>query len=217
MHSIYARNFLFSRWSTSLSIIYYLSLYRENIWSKFSNCCFKMENYSPTFTYELYFIITRVKSFFFNIEKLFCKQSFSQIVTQYFSILSELKYHPCKRIYIYIYIYDLRGMCVCVCLCVYIYIYMICVVCACVCVCVYIYIYIYVCVWSAWYVRVHVCVCVCVHWELYKRLTFDQTTKCYMLKRKSVLENKSHRILWYFEIQTIQTKRPNQMFIYQKK
>ena len=36
--------------------------------------------------------------------------------------------------------------------------------------------------------------------ELCKRLKFDYTTKCYMHKPESVLENGTHKILWYFEI-----------------
>ena len=40
-----------------------------------------------------------------------------------------------------------------------------------------------------------------IHWELCKRLKFDHTNKCYMNKTQSVLENKTHKILWNFAIQ----------------
>ena len=41
-----------------------------------------------------------------------------------------------------------------------------------------------------------------IHWEQYKRLNFDDITKCYKHKAESVQENISHKILWDFEIQT---------------
>ena len=49
-----------------------------------------------------------------------------------------------------------------------------------------------------------------IYWELCKRLEFDHTSKWYMHKPKPIQENKTHKILWYFEIQTnhlIQTIR----------
>ena len=39
-------------------------------------------------------------------------------------------------------------------------------------------------------------------WKLCKRLKFDRTIKWYMHKLESVQENKMHKILWDFEIQT---------------
>ena len=41
-----------------------------------------------------------------------------------------------------------------------------------------------------------------IQWELCKRPKFDQTTKWYIHKPESVLENGTHKILWDFEIQT---------------
>ena len=41
-----------------------------------------------------------------------------------------------------------------------------------------------------------------MHWKLCKRLKFDHTTKSYVNKSESVLENETHKILWDFEIQT---------------
>ncbi len=41
-----------------------------------------------------------------------------------------------------------------------------------------------------------------IHWELCKRLKFDITDKCYMLKPISVFENEMYKILGDFEIQT---------------
>ena len=41
-----------------------------------------------------------------------------------------------------------------------------------------------------------------IHWELCKKMKFDHTTKWYVHKPKSVLENETHTILWDFEIQT---------------
>ena len=41
-----------------------------------------------------------------------------------------------------------------------------------------------------------------IKWKLCKRLKFDHITKWYMHKPESVLENKVHKILWDFEIQT---------------
>ena len=39
-----------------------------------------------------------------------------------------------------------------------------------------------------------------IHWELCKRLAYDQTTKWYIHKPESVLENGMHKILWDFDI-----------------
>ena len=41
-----------------------------------------------------------------------------------------------------------------------------------------------------------------IYWELCKKLKFDHTTKWYMHKLETVLENETHKILWDFEIQT---------------
>ena len=41
-----------------------------------------------------------------------------------------------------------------------------------------------------------------IHWKLCKQLNFDHTTKLYMHKPESVLENETHNILWDFEIKT---------------
>ena len=41
-----------------------------------------------------------------------------------------------------------------------------------------------------------------IHWELCKILEFNHTTKLYMHKLESILENETHKILWDFEIQT---------------
>ena len=38
-----------------------------------------------------------------------------------------------------------------------------------------------------------------IHWELWKRLNFDHTTKWYIHKPELVLENEIHKILWDFE------------------
>ena len=50
-----------------------------------------------------------------------------------------------------------------------------------------------------------------IHWELCKKLKFDHTTKWYMHKPESILENEAYKILWDFEIQTnhlILARRP---------
>ena len=41
-----------------------------------------------------------------------------------------------------------------------------------------------------------------IHWELCKTFWFDHTNKWYMHSLKSVLENKTHKLLWDFKIQT---------------
>ena len=41
-----------------------------------------------------------------------------------------------------------------------------------------------------------------IHWELCKKLKFDHTTKQYMQKPESVLENEMQKIFWDFEMQT---------------
>ena len=41
-----------------------------------------------------------------------------------------------------------------------------------------------------------------IHRELCKKFNFHHSTKWYMHKPESVLENKTHKILWDFEVQT---------------
>ena len=51
-----------------------------------------------------------------------------------------------------------------------------------------------------------------VHWELWKKLKFNYTTKWYMHKPESVLDNATHNIFWAFEMETdhlISAKRPD--------
>ena len=58
-----------------------------------------------------------------------------------------------------------------------------------------------------------------IHWELCKKLNFDHTTKWYMHKPESVLENATHKILWDFEIKTdhlIPARRPDLVLINKK-
>ena len=40
-----------------------------------------------------------------------------------------------------------------------------------------------------------------IHWELCKKFEFDHTDKWYIQNPESVIENKTHKILWDFEIQ----------------
>ena len=40
-----------------------------------------------------------------------------------------------------------------------------------------------------------------ISWELYKKLKFDHTNKWYTYNLESMLENKTHTILWDFEKQ----------------
>ena len=58
-----------------------------------------------------------------------------------------------------------------------------------------------------------------IHRDLCKRLKFDHTTKWYMHKPESVLENKIHKNLWDFEIKTdhlISARRPDLVLIKKK-
>ena len=58
------------------------------------------------------------------------------------------------------------------------------------------------------------------NWELCKRLKFDHTTKWYMHKPESVLENRIHKILLDFEIQmdhSILARRLNRVLIKNKR
>ena len=54
-----------------------------------------------------------------------------------------------------------------------------------------------------------------IHWELCKKLKFDYTNKWYIHNPESVLENKTHKLLWDFEIQT--ARRPDLVIANQKK
>ena len=66
----------------------------------------------------------------------------------------------------------------------------------------------------------HTCAGKVIHWELCKRLEFDQTTKRYMHKLEFVWENDMHKILMDFEIQTdnsILTRRSYLVVINKKK
>ena len=46
-----------------------------------------------------------------------------------------------------------------------------------------------------------------IHEELCKKLKFDHTTKGYIHKLESILENQTQKILWGFQIQTDQRKK----------
>ena len=55
-----------------------------------------------------------------------------------------------------------------------------------------------------------------IHGELCKKQKFDHSTKWYMHKPESILENEMHKILWDFEIQTahlIPARRPDLVLI----
>ena len=59
-----------------------------------------------------------------------------------------------------------------------------------------------------------------IHGELCKKLEFDYTDKWYMLNPESVLENKTHKLLRDFEIQTdnlISARRPDLIILNEKK
>ena len=59
-----------------------------------------------------------------------------------------------------------------------------------------------------------------IHWELYKKFKFDHINKWYMHNVESVLENKTHKLLCNFEIQTdhlISARRPDLLMIKKKK
>ena len=51
-----------------------------------------------------------------------------------------------------------------------------------------------------------------IHWKLCKKFIFDHTNKWYMPNPESVLENKTHKILWDFDMPTdqlISARRPD--------
>ena len=59
-----------------------------------------------------------------------------------------------------------------------------------------------------------------IHWEMCKKLKFDQTNKWYMHNPASVVENDTHKLLWDFDIQTdhlILARRPDHIIINKKK
>ena len=59
-----------------------------------------------------------------------------------------------------------------------------------------------------------------IHWDLYKKLKLDHTTKWYMLNPSSVLENETHKILRDFEIQIdhlILARQPDLVIVNKKK
>ena len=41
-----------------------------------------------------------------------------------------------------------------------------------------------------------------IHWELYKKLKFEHTTKSLKHKPERVMENETHNLFWDFEIRT---------------
>ena len=45
-----------------------------------------------------------------------------------------------------------------------------------------------------------------IHWELWKKFKFDHKDKWYKHNPEPVVENKTHKILWDFEIQTYRGK-----------
>ena len=47
-----------------------------------------------------------------------------------------------------------------------------------------------------------------IHWGMCKKFKFDHTNKWYMHNSASVLENATHKLLWDFNIQTVQKSRP---------
>ena len=59
-----------------------------------------------------------------------------------------------------------------------------------------------------------------IHWEMCKKFKFDHTNKWYMHNPAPALENDSHKLLWYFNIQTdhlIPARRPDLIIINKKK
>ena len=58
-----------------------------------------------------------------------------------------------------------------------------------------------------------------IHWEMGKKIKFDNTNKCYMLNQAPVQENDARNLLWDFDIQTdhlISAKRPDHIIINKK-
>ena len=59
-----------------------------------------------------------------------------------------------------------------------------------------------------------------IHWEICKKLKFDNTNKWYMHNPTPVLENATHKLLWDFNIQKdhiIPARRPDLIIINKKK
>ena len=59
-----------------------------------------------------------------------------------------------------------------------------------------------------------------IHWELCKKYKFDHTNKKYIHSPESVLENETHKLLWYFKKQTehlISARRPNLVIVNKNK
>ena len=47
-----------------------------------------------------------------------------------------------------------------------------------------------------------------IHRKFCEELKFDDTTKWYMYKLESILDNEMHKIVWDFKIQAAQLKSP---------
>ena len=59
-----------------------------------------------------------------------------------------------------------------------------------------------------------------IHWEMCKKLKFENTNKWYMHNPAPVLENDTHKLLWDFNIQTdhlIPARRPDLIIINEKR
>ena len=59
-----------------------------------------------------------------------------------------------------------------------------------------------------------------IHWEMCKKVKFDNTNKWYMHNSALVKENETHKVLWDFDVQTdhlISARRPDLIVISQKK
>ena len=59
-----------------------------------------------------------------------------------------------------------------------------------------------------------------IQWEMCKKFKFDHTNKWYMHNLAPVLENNTHKLPWYFDIQTdhlISARRPGLIIINKQK
>ena len=59
-----------------------------------------------------------------------------------------------------------------------------------------------------------------IHWELCKKFKFDHKNKKYIHNLKSLPENKTHKLLWDFEIQKdrlISARQPDLEIVNKKK
>ena len=66
----------------------------------------------------------------------------------------------------------------------------------------------------------HDCLVKVIHWELCKKFNFDQINYWYISNPEEILENKTHKILWDFEIQKehlISTTWPDFVIVKKKK